>query len=55
MKDLTTVDFFKKNEIQISTSGNLELFESYGDLEYRVENGILYIKGTEGSMTLIEI
>lgn len=47
-------DFFKKNEIQISTSGDLELFESYGDLEYSVENGNLCIKGNKGCMTLIE-
>lgn len=47
-------DFFKTNEIRIAVGGQLELFESYGDLEYSVENDILCIKGTKGCMTLID-
>lgn len=47
-------DFFSKNEIRIAVCGDVELFESYGDLEYSVENGNLCIKGNKGCMTLIE-
>lgn len=47
-------DFFKENEIKVAVSGDLKLVESYGDLEYSVEDGILHIKGKKGCMTLIE-
>ena len=47
-------DFFRTNEIRIAVDGELELFESYGDLEYSVDNETLYIKGSSGSIIFIE-
>ena len=47
-------DFFKENEIQVAVSGNIELFESYGDIKYNVKDSILSIKGTKGCITLVE-